>query len=121
METQHVDDRVLAVAGRHGQRLIRDIGVLLLLGGGGDPLCIALIGLREVGDHLGNGGREQQGTAGFWSLGQDEFQIFLKTKVEHFVRFVQNDGGDVTKVDRATHDMVAQPSGRGDDDMRAAG
>src|SRR3546814_2422389 len=46
-------------------------------------------------------------------------QILAEAHVEHLVGFVQHDGLEAGKVERAAFQMVAQAARRADDDMRA--
>ena len=52
--------------------------------------------------------------------GEDEFEIVAKAEIEHLIGFVQHDGADRGKVERAARDVVAQASRGADDDVRSA-
>ena len=47
-----------------------------------------------------------------------EFEIVAKAEIEHLIGFVQHDGADRGKVERAARDVVAQASRGADDDVR---
>ena len=64
--------------------------------------------------------REHQRAAIGRRGGEDEFEVFAKAEIEHLVGLVEHDGAELGYVERAAGDVIAQPAGRADDDMRAA-
>ena len=73
----------------------------------------------EQRDGFRHGGGEHQRAAVGRGGGEDEFEILAKTEVEHLVGLVEHDGAQLRNIERAARDVVAQPAGRADDDMRA--
>ena len=118
-QQQRVDDRVLALIGLHQHHLILDVGVLLARGRRGETHGIALEGLGEFGDATRHRRRKHQGAALFGRGGEDEFEILAKAQIEHFIGLVEHHGADGAQIERALGDVIAQASGRADDEMRA--
>ncbi len=120
VKAQEVEDRMFAVALGDRERAVFDIDMLLRFALGDDAGGIALEVAGERFDFLWHGGREHQGAAVFGRGREDEFKVFGKAEVEHFIGFVQHDGTAGREVERAAFDMVAQAARRAHDDMRAA-
>ena len=84
-----------------------DIAVLLFFAGCGDPHGVFLVGLGKCRDHCWHGRREHQCTSFCRRLVEDEFEVFSKTKVQHFVGLIKDDSLDVAEVYGVTHDVIA--------------
>ena len=84
-----------------------------------DAQRLALIALGHGRDGAGHGGGEQQRAALGGRRLEDEFEVFAKAEVEHLVGLVEHHGAQLRDVEPAALDMVAQPAGRSDDDVRA--
>ena len=66
------------------------------------------------------GGREHQGAAlGRGGL-EDEGQVLVEAHVQHLVGFIQHDGLQGRQVQRPALEVVAQTTGRADDDVTSA-
>ena len=78
-----------------------------------------LIVLRQIDDGLGQGCGEQERAPRRGRGLQDELQVFAKAHVEHLVGFVEHDGFQRRNIQRPAFQMIAQASGRADDDMHA--
>ncbi len=120
-ESQHVDDRVLDIAGRNADRAILDIGVAALVAGDLDPKRLALIRFGQCDDAARQGRREQQRAAGVRRGLEDEFHILAKAEIEHLVGLVEHDRLQFRDVEAAAPQMIAQPAGRADHDVGARG
>ncbi len=82
------------------------MGVALVLGG-------------ERHDRLRQRGREEQGPPLRRRRLEDELEILPEAEIEHLVGLVEHDRPHLPEHERAALDMVLQPSGRADDEMRA--
>ena len=120
VQAQQVDDGIFAVRPVHQHAAIVDIGMALARGHGGNPLRLALEGLRQPLDLSRDGRRKHQRATGFGRGFQNEFQIFAKAHVKHLVGLVQDDRRQRRQIQRTAADMVANPPGRAHNDMRAA-
>ena len=80
-----------------------------------------LVLLRQRDDAARQRRREQQRAARLRRGLEDEFQILAKAEIEHLVGLVEHDGLQLRDVEAAAPQMIAQPSRRADDDMRAVG
>ena len=117
---QHVDDGVLRLARSDHERTVFDIDVLLPFLAGGYAQCIALVTFGQLGDGRGHGGGKHQRAAVVRRCVQHEFEVFAETEVEHLVGFIQHHDPERAHVEGVARDVVAQPSWRTDNDMRAA-
>ena len=104
---------------RNGHHAIFNIRMLALVRNGGDALGIVLEFLRQLRNLRWHGGRKHQRAALFWRGIENKFEIFAKAQIQHFVRFIQHNGLQCFKVQRATSDMVAQTPRRADNNMGA--
>ena len=77
-----------------------------------------MIGLGEMGNRFGDRCRKHQCTTGFRRGGEDEFEIFAKAHIEHFVGFIENNGPQIGQIKRALVDVVAEATGSTHNDMR---
>ena len=93
--------------------------MLLPLGPGRNPHCIALIGLGKGRNFAGHGRRKHHRAAGGGGRAQNIFQILAEPQIQHLVRFVQNSDAQAAQVQRIAHHMVLKPPRRADHDMRA--
>ncbi len=121
VETQQVHDRILDVRGRHRHRLIADVAVAAVFPDRGDAQRVLLEALGQRDDRLGDSGREHQSAAFARSRVEDFLEILAETHVEHLVGFVEDGDAQRREVERAAFKVIAQPSRRADDDMRAMG
>ena len=117
IKAQDVEDRMFLVTGRHVQRAIFDVDVLLGLALRLQTQRIALERFRQFRDFLGHRGREHQRATLFRGGRKDEFQIFGKAQVQHFIGFVQHGHAQLRQIQAAALDMVAQTAGGADHDM----
>ncbi len=90
---------------RHGD--IVDIGVLAGFALDGEAKCIVLEALGKLGNLLRHGCREHQRAAVFRCFAEDEFEIFAKAHVEHFVGFIENDSTQLRHVESVTGNVIA--------------
>ncbi len=114
---QQIDDRVFAVCRFHHQGAIFNVAVLLGVAFGFDPNRIVLISLGQHRNRARNCGGKQQGAAIFGGFVQNEFQIFAKPQIQHFVGFVQHHTGAIGQIQRAACQVVAQTARRADNDV----
>ncbi len=119
VEAQHVDDGVLDVGRRDADRAIFDIGVTALVAGDLDPEGVALILPRQRDDAAWKRRREQQGAARLRRGLENEFHVLAKAEIEHLVGLVEHDRGELGDVETAAPQMIAEPPGRADHDVRA--
>ncbi|MHC2734678.1 hypothetical protein ACVMFA_000439 [Bradyrhizobium liaoningense] len=63
--------------------------------------------------------REQQRAARLRRGLENEFHVLAKAEIEHLVGLVEHDGGEFGDVETAAPQMIAEPPGRADDDVRA--
>ncbi len=75
----------------------------------------------EVGDVLGEGGREQQVLALGRQLGQDLLDVMDEAHVEHAVGFVEDEDFHVRQVDGLLVGQIEQATGAGDQHVEALG
>ncbi|MNS78009.1 hypothetical protein D3C72_1116070 [compost metagenome] len=120
IKAQRIDDGVFAVCRGHQHGAIFDIHMLLLFGSSGDAHGILLVAFGKLGDAARHGGREHQRAAIVGRFFQNEFQIFAETEVEHLVGFVKHNRTDGGQIKCIALDVVAETTGRADDDVRAA-
>ncbi len=64
--------------------------------------------------------RKQRGLARVGRVRQNPFDIFLKTHIQHFVGFVENDHFQIGNINRFAANMIHNASRRADDDLHAA-
>ncbi len=121
VESQHVDDRVLDIAGRDADAAVLDIGMAALVAGDLDPKGLALKLFCQCDDAARQGRREQQRAAGLRRGLEDEFHILAKTEIEHLVGLVEHDRFQFRDVETAAPQMIAQPPRRADHDVGARG
>ena len=119
MQTQQVNDGVFDVRWGDRDHLIADVTMAAIFANGRDPQSIALIPFCQRNNRFRHGGREQQCPPPLWRSVQYFLKLFAKAHVEHFVRFIQDRDFQSRQVKRATFQMVAQPSGGADNDLRA--
>ncbi len=86
-----------------------------------DPLGILQQLAGEVGDVLGEGGREQQVLALRWQTGQDLLHVMDKAHVEHAVSFVQYQDFDGGQVDALLTGEVQQATRAGHENVHTLG
>ena len=120
VETQQVEDRVVAVGMTDAQRGIGDVCMLLGFAHRVDALCIALVRFGQLGNDRRYRRREQQSAALFGGAVQNEFQIFAEAQIKHFVRFIQHHSADVGQVQRTASDVIAQTARCAHNNMRTA-
>ena len=120
VEAQDVDDGGLGVLRRHPHRLIGDVGVLAPVRQGRHAHGVALVALRQRDDRRRHRGREHQRAPPLGRLLQHELQILAEAEVQHLVRLVEHHGAERPHVERAALDVVAQPAGGADHDVRPA-
>ncbi len=121
VKSQHIDDRVLDIAGRDADAAVFDIGMAALVAGDLDPKGLALKLLCQRDDAARQGRREQQCAAGVRRGLEDEFHILAKTEIEHLVGLVEHHRFQFRDVEAAAPQMIAQPAGRADHDVGARG
>ena len=92
VEAEQVDDRMLDVGRRHGDGLIGDILVPLIVAERLDAERILLITLRQGHDRPGHGCREEEGPPLPRRRIEDLLELFAKSHVEHFVGFIEHRG-----------------------------
>ena len=100
---------------------VLDIGVAAFVARDLDAKGLLLIVLRQRDDAARQGRREQQRAAGVRRGLEDEFHILAKAQIEHFVGLVEHDGLQLRDVEAIAPQMIAQPAGRADHDVRAGG
>jgi len=88
--------------------------------GGFDPDRVALKLSREIGDGARDRCREQQGAPLSRRCLENELEIVPESEIQHLVRLIQDDGPEVPCHERVALEMVAQASGRADDDVAAS-
>src|SRR3546814_9918250 len=76
----------------------------------GDAQRIALVALGQGDNRLGHGRREEKRPPFLGRRVEYLLQILAKAHVEHLIRFIQHGDAEVGKIERATFEMVAQPS-----------
>ena len=104
-----VDQDVALLDGRRRRRLRGD----LHLGGIGEVL------LRDASDRGRHRGREQRDLGALRSVREDSLDVLLEAHREHFVRLVEDEVPQAGKIKRALLEMVDDPPGGADDDLRA--
>ena len=116
---QRIDDGVFAIRRRDQDRAVLDVVVLVALARRGDAQRVALKTLCQERDGLRHRCREQQRAAIGGRRRENEFEVFAKAEIKHLVGLVEDDGAQLGYVEGTAGDVVAQPAGRADDDMRA--
>ena len=71
---------------------------------------IGHIGFGNLLNFLGHGCRKKHSTTSFRNGFQDSFNVILKSHIEHFIRFVQNQIGHIFQFDFASFQQVNQAS-----------
>ena len=112
---------MLDIAGRDPDRAVLDVGVAALVARDLDAKGSLLIFLRQRDDAARQCRREQQRAAILRRGLEDEFHVLAKTKIEHLVGLVEHDRLQFRNVETAAPQMIAEPAGRTDHDMRARG
>ena len=120
VEAKQVDHGMLDVGRGHGHRLIGDVPMPLIVAEGLDAQRVLLVALGERDDRPRHGRREQQGAAFLRRGVEDLLELLAKAHVEHLVGLVEHRDAQGRQVERAAFQMIAQPAGRADDDVRAA-
>ena len=92
----------------------------LIVAEGLDAQRVLLVALGERDDRPRHGCREQQGAAFLRRGIEDLFKLLAEAHVEHLVGLVEHRHAQGRQVERAAFQMIAKPSGRADDDVRAA-
>ena len=110
------DMRLVVLA--HVDAVLRDIGLILLLGLHGDLLGVALVHPADVHDLARDRRGEHTEIAAGSQLVQNARHIVDKAHVEHAVGLVEHDGLDVVELDGTALHVVAQAARRRDDDLR---
>ena len=82
---------------------------------------VFLVALGERDDRPRHRRREEQGAAGSGRGVEDLLELLAEAHVEHLVGFIEHRDTQRRKIERPAFEMIAQPSGRADDDVRAAG
>ena len=85
-----------------------------------DPDGVFEEGACEVGDLCRHGRREEEVLPVCRHQAHDPLHIGEEAHVEHAVGFIEDEVGEVAKVDEALRVQVEQASGRGDEDIDAA-
>ena len=112
---------MLDVRRRHRHGLVGNVLMPLIVAKGLDAQRVLLVALRERHDRPRHGCREQQG-APFLRRGiEDLFKLLAEAHVEHLVGLVEHRYTQGREVERAAFQMIAKPSRRADNDVRAAG
>ena len=117
---QHIDDREFDLVRGDADGLVFDVGVRGVARDRVDAQGVLLIGLGQLHDIAGKGGREHQGAALGRGRLEDEGQVFVEAHVQHFVGFIEDDGLERRQVQGTALQVVAQAAGRTDDDVAAA-
>ena len=52
---------------------------------------------------------------------ENPLDFFDETHLQHLVRFIEDDHPDLVELERAAVEVIDEPSGRADDDLRIAG
>ena len=81
-------------------------------------LRINRVGVGQLAGRAFEGGREEQGLAAVVNLPDDPVHRRLESHVEHAVGFVQDQVPDVVEVEGTPLDLILEPAGAGDDDVR---
>lgn len=110
------DVRLVVLA--HVDAVLRDIGLILLLGLHGDLLGVALVHPADVHDLARDRRGKHAEVAAGSQLVQNARHIVDEAHVEHAVGLVEHDGLDVVELDGAALHVVAQAARRRDDDLR---
>ena len=118
---QHVDHRMFALVGSAAHGAIFDIG----MGSGGgcdiDAQAVALEIAGQQRNGFWDGGGKQQGAAFRRRGRENEFEIFAKAEIEHFVGLVEHNRAQCRGVEASALQMVAQAARRANDNMAAIG
>ena len=109
---------MLGILRRDADRAIINVGMAAFVARDIDAKCIALKLLGEIDDAARQCRREQQRAAGIRRGLEDDLHVLAKAEIEHLVGFVEHYGLKTRHVETSTAKMVAQASGRTDDDMR---
>ena len=120
VKTQQVDDRVFDFRRPDSNALIGDIAMSTRFADQRKSQGVALIAFGQPFDRAGHGGGEEKRAACLGCRVEDFLEIFAKTHVEHFVRFVEYHADKARQVQCAALDMVAQAPRGADDDGRSA-
>ena len=92
-------------------------------GGGGldlDFFRVTQMLVRDTADRVGHGGREQGRLAAFRRVFENPFHIVDKAHAQHFVGFVEHQRGQVLQRQAFAFEVIHDPAGGADDDMRTA-
>ena len=116
---QYVDAGVFDLVGGDTNGPIIDIAMRLALIDGVDAEGVVLIAARKVCDVARDCGGEQQRAPFFGRGVENELHVFAEAQIEHLVGFVQHHGAQGADVEAIALQMVAQTSGRADDDVAA--
>jgi len=119
MEAKQIDDRVLDVRRGHGNRLIGNILMPLLVAERLDAKGVLLVPSGQRDDRPRHGRGEEQCSTSPRCGVEDFLELIAKAHVEHLVGFIQNCSAQGREVERAPFQVISQPAGRADDDVRA--
>ena len=75
--------------------------------------------LRDASDRRGQRGREQRDLASARNLLEDPLDVIDETHLQHLVGLVEHERRDAAEVEGAALDVIHDPTGRADDDVRA--
>ena len=119
VQAQQVDHGGFDVGRGNGDRLIADVAMPAIFAHGRNAQRIVLIAAGQRDNRLGHRRREQQRAAAIGRRVEDFFKVFAKAHVEHFVRFIEDNGPQARQLQRAAFQMVAQAARRANHQMRA--
>ena len=106
--------------GRHRDRLVGDILVPVAVAERLNAQRVLLVSPCKRDDRPRHGCREEQGPPLLRRRVEDLLELLAKAHVEHLVCLVEHRHAQRRQVERAAFQVVAEPSGCADDDMRAA-
>ncbi len=109
---------MLGIAGGDADGAVLDVGVPAFVAFDLDPEGVVLILLGQCHDAARKGRREQQGPARLRRGLEDEFHVLAKAEIEHLIGLVEHHRPQVRNVEAPAAQMIAQPPGRADDDVR---
>ena len=116
---QHIDDGVLAIGRCHVHGVILNIEMLLAFGRCRDANRIILVAGRERGDRARHRCREHQCLTGVRRSSENELQVIPEAHIQHFIGLIEDSSLEVTHIQGAALDVIAQATRRSDNDMDA--
>lgn len=76
--------------------------------------------MGDAADGVRHGGREQRGLAGGGGVLENPFHVVDEAHAQHFVGFVEDQGGQVVEVEALAFEVVHDPARGADDHVGAA-